>query len=70
MSKTIRFFDHDAIHLAGDENCHQDWCGQQGYPRHCKCGGLIHAAYGDFNPGGPSLRECDRCGKSCEEQDT
>ena len=67
MEGTIRFWDSDEEHIPGDENCKADWCGNQGYPLRCKCGSLIHADYGDFNPGGPQFRRCDRCGNHYEE---
>ncbi len=52
-------------HRVGDTKCCQGWCcgGTNRYPAPCKCGGLIHADFGDEGPSGWWLRiKCDRCG--------
>jgi hypothetical protein len=52
-------------HHIGDARCDECWTG---FPRPCKCGGLIHADFGDEVEEGYWLHEkCDRCGADCEE---
>ena len=60
--------EHDAHHLIGNKDCKEDWCGSHGYPELCKCGGLIHAAFGDENYDCEYwlYEECDRCGQNYE----
>ncbi len=40
------------------------------YPEPCPCGGLIHAAAGEIDAeGNPTLlTQCDRCGRSEDEE--
>jgi hypothetical protein len=47
-------------HAIGVPDCAECW---SGYPRLCKCGGLIHADFGDYVGDGYYLdTECDKCG--------
>lgn len=59
-------------HRIGDGECCDGWCGGGGwgnYPKPCRCGGLIHADFGDDGPGGYWLyRRCDQCGGDWEEE--
>jgi len=50
-------------HVVGDAECAQ--CPED-YPEPCPCGGLIHGALGEEDPGQaewPATR-CDRCGRA------
>jgi hypothetical protein len=61
---------HAMPHTVGDATCETEWCngGNGGYPKRCKCGGLIHAAFGDEHYEGYWLYEkCDQCGSDHEE---
>jgi hypothetical protein len=52
------------LHTAGDLNCTADFCGNEGYPYRCKCGGLVHAAVDaeTFNDTYGGVDEkCDGC---------
>lgn len=53
-------------HEIGNYNCEIGWCGTDGYPKKCSCGGLIHAEFGDDNWDGDYwlYTKCDRCGES------
>lgn len=44
-------------HQIGQSSC--DEC-LSGYPRKCRCGGMIHAEFGGQNS--PSKYLCDKCG--------
>ena len=58
-----------SAHEIGDEDCSSGWCGgASSYPRKCKCGGLIHAEFGDEDWDGYWLyKRCDRCGEEYVE---
>lgn len=56
------------LHRRGDEACAEGLCKGKGageYPLPCKCGGLIHANFGDESSDGDYwlYEKCDRCGK-------
>ena len=47
-------------HLVGDKNCIECW---DGYPRPCKCGGLVHGSFGgEMEDGYYLIYICDKCG--------
>lgn len=51
-------------HKIGDINCREGWCGPgDGFPKPCKCGGLIHADFGDedMDCNYWLYERCDRC---------
>ena len=48
---------NNSKHQIGQSSC--DEC-LNGYPRKCRCGGMIHAEYGGQNS--PSKYICDKCG--------
>ena len=53
-------------HRVGNRQCNEGWCnGGDEYPKPCKCGGLIHADFGDEDEdGGYWLYvKCDKCGQ-------
>jgi len=56
-------------HRVGNPDCNVEWCGIDGYPKRCKCGGLIHADFGDENEDCEYwlYEKCDRCGGNFEE---
>lgn len=53
-------------HEIGDKECSDCW---SGYPKPCKCGGLIHAEFGDENYDMDYwlYYKCDLCGDDYEE---
>jgi len=55
-------------HEIGNANCQEGWCsGGGGFPHPCRCGGLIHADFGDEDWDDYWLyRKCDRCGADFE----
>jgi len=55
-------------HFTGDKKCSGCW---GNYPEPCKCGGLIHAEFGDENYDGDYwlYYRCDKCGEDYEEID-
>ena len=55
-------------HRVGDIDCGEGWCGRAS-AFSCKCGGLIHAEFGDENSNGDYwLHEmCDKCGTAFEK---
>ncbi len=55
-------------HEISNKECSDCW---QGYPVPCKCGGLVHAQFGDENSDGDYWLEkfCDVCGSDYEEID-
>jgi hypothetical protein len=55
-------------HEIGDKECSDCW---SGYPKPCKCGGFIHAKFGDENYDGDYwlYYSCDVCGEDYEELD-
>lgn len=57
-------------HEVGNEECCEGWCGG-GYPLHCKCGGLIHADFGDedYDCNYWLYKKCDKCGDDYEESE-
>jgi hypothetical protein len=58
-------------HKIGDVNCKIGWCDKQstGYPKECKCGGLIHATFLDESYDGYELsKACDKCGNKWVEE--
>jgi len=59
----------DYQHEVGNENCEEGWCERDTYPKKCKCGGLIHADFGDENSDCNYwlYTECDKCGESEDE---
>lgn len=58
-------------HEVGNENCKQGWCGGYNFPRKCKCGGLVHADFGDddYDCEYWRYRKCDKCGDEFEEEE-
>lgn len=52
-------------HDIGDPGCRHCWTW---YPKPCKCGGLIHANFGDYSSEDSYYLEtgCDKCGESEE----
>ena len=63
--KTIKVYNEEYAddHIVGDKYCQVEWCGCQGFPRECECGGLIHAAFGDENSDCDYwlYKKCDKC---------
>lgn len=59
---------NDEDHIEGDKKCPYCW---SGFPQKCKCGGLIHAAFGDENYDGDYWLawKCDKCGYDCEQEE-
>jgi hypothetical protein len=56
-------------HRIGNAKCQEGWCdGGAGWPKACKCGGLIHADFGDENSDCDYWlhQKCDRCGDEHE----
>lgn len=54
----------ESDHKKGDVNCSECW---PDYPKLCKCGGLVHAEFGDESWDDYYLiRECDQCGDKYE----
>ena len=56
-------------HKIGDINCREGWCHSgEGFPKPCKCGGLIHADFGDedMDCNYWLYKRCDRCGSRGE----
>jgi len=66
---TIQSGDQLYEHLVGDKNCKEGWCGGGHYPVKCKCGGLIHAEFGDEDTDCNYWLNlaCDKCGDKYEE---
>ena len=61
-------------HQVGNADCREGWClgiDGNGWPYPCKCGGLIHADFGDENASGDYWihRKCDRCGDNWKMDD-
>jgi len=55
-------------HEVGNQECTSGWCDGDRYPKHCKCGGLIHADFGDEGLDGYWLyKKCDKCGDNYQE---
>lgn len=57
-------------HAVGDHDCNAGWCGgDNGYPKPCPCGGLIHAEFGDYedSSGFWLWTKCDACGRTVHE---
>jgi hypothetical protein len=69
-SKRMKLFnDYLYSHTIGNDKCESGWCdGGHSYPVRCKCGGLIHANFGDEYPDGDYFfdRLCDKCGEDYE----
>lgn len=57
-------------HRVGDPRCVDGWCGGiDGYPKPCRCGGLMHADFGDDTEDGYWLHlKCDKCGENYREE--
>ena len=56
-------------HESGNKNCREGWCdGIHGFPCPCKCGGLIHADFGDEDSDCNYWlhKKCDNCGENFE----
>ena len=54
----------DNKHVVGNAKCQEGWCGTDGYPALCDCGGIIHADFGDESEDGVSvITLCDKCGE-------
>lgn len=55
------------IHLPGDHDCNRGWCGgDNGYPKPCPCGGLVHADFDGYSDGDGAHQlstRCDACGR-------
>ena len=64
---TIQVTDDSSYeHEVGDANCTSGWCGGWGYPRPCRCGGLIHADFLDEDCDNVLLSyKCDACLSTC-----
>ena len=57
-------------HEIGNSNCSVGWCTSgDGFPKRCKCGGLIHADFGDEDSDCDYwlYKKCDKCGEDYEE---
>lgn len=56
-------------HEIGDTDCKECW---SGYPKPCRCGGLIHATFGDENYDMDYwlYYKCDKCGSTNPEEDS
>ena len=56
-------------HEVGNDECTEGWCGCHGWPKNCKCGGLIHADFGDegYDCDYWLYMKCDLCGEDYEE---
>jgi hypothetical protein len=70
QNKTEEFKIDGRKHECNDPNCQIGWCdGGLEFPKRCKCGGLIHAEFGDENSDGDYwvYRKCDNCGDDFEE---
>lgn len=58
-------------HEVGNPECPA--CYEEGYPRPCRCGGLVHSSFGDESvteEGEENIwcyHGCDRCGDNYEE---
>jgi len=54
-------------HEIGNLNCQEGWCADE-FPLLCKCGGLIHADFGDEDSSGDYwiYKKCDLCGENYE----
>ncbi|MDO8435272.1 MAG: hypothetical protein Q7S89_01155, partial [bacterium] len=64
LPKTFVFGESDDQHPIGDPLCAEGWCGTDGLPKACSCGGLVHANFGDENEDGYWLfRRCDKGGE-------
>lgn len=55
-------------HEIGNKDCSEGWCGLS-FPVPCKCGGLIHADFGDENADCEYwlYKKCDKCGEDYDE---
>jgi len=59
----------DAVeHEKGNPNCSKCWTD---FPKKCKCGGLIHAEFGDESYDGDYwlYYKCDECGSTDEPEE-
>ena len=66
--KVSTYWGNEDEHEIGNLNCPAEWCGTNAeYPKPCKCGGLIHADFGDEDWDGNYwvYTKCDLCG--CDE---
>ena len=56
-------------HEIGNEECSEGWCACDGWPKKCKCGGIIHADFGDedYDYNYWLHIKCDICGENYEE---
>ena len=66
------FAEHEYFgrHSVGEESCKTGWCGGWGYPKPCKCGGLIHAEFDDESDDNVYLLyKCDRCDSTAGPED-
>lgn len=56
-------------HIIGNASCTEGWCGT-GWPKKCRCGGLIHADFGDEDMDCDYWlhEKCDQCGEDFDEQ--
>lgn len=76
MTEERRYIDVEGAgvcrHVVGDANCAAGWCGASRYPILCKCGGLIHADWGDedYDENYWVYLACDRCEDAYEEVDS
>lgn len=54
-------------HEIGNKDCSEGWCGLS-FPCPCKCGGLIHADFGDedIDCNYWLYMKCDKCGEDYE----
>lgn len=63
--KTFSFGDVEYKHEIGNSECPECW---GGFPVLCRCGGLVHAQFGDEDEDGYWLyRSCDKCGEDHDE---
>ena len=63
--ETFRVSSLGREHVVCDEKCNVEWCdGGTTYPKKCKCGGLIHAEFGDEDSDCNYyiIMKCDTCG--------
>ena len=74
MDRYITLPESDNKHIVGNKNCTEGWCdgGEDGeYPCLCRCGGLIHAEFGDEDHDMSYwlFRKCDKCDDEWEFAD-
>ena len=69
MTEVFSFGDSIDLHEKGNVECPACW---SGYPKwKCRCGGLVHAEFGDENYDGDYwlYHKCDKCGDGFDEKE-